>query len=274
MNTLIILPARYASSRLPAKLLAKIGEKTVVQRAYEQCLQSQASRVLVATDHEEIYNHILAIGGEAVMTHSAHISGTSRCAEAYEIYQSTQKERFDLVINVQADEPFIQPAQINSLIRMFANAPAAVKIGTLVKPIQIPAQISNPNTVKALLRNDFVNPNQAQPVLYFSRAPIPYYRDLGTKSKQYAQKWLHATQKYYKHIGIYAFRPNVLLQICQPAPASAHHTLEHTEKLEQLGWIQAGFTIFAKQTHTETIGIDTLEDLQKAINSYQRTVNS
>ena len=242
MKVLAIIPARYASTRFPAKPLAMLGGKPIVQRVYEAVAKA-VERVVVATDDKRIYDAVAAFGGEVVMTSTEHQSGTDRCAEAYEKLNC----KADIVINVQGDEPFIEPAQIESLIRCFEND--TIDIATLVKPFTAEDSIEaleNPNSPKVVL-------NGANEAIYFSRSVIPYLRGVERS------EWLkHHT--FYKHIGIYAFRADVLGEVArlQQTP------LEKAEKLEQLRWLESGYKIGVGVTDIETIGIDTPEDLQKA----------
>ena len=242
MKVLAIIPARYASTRFPAKPLALLGGKPIVQRVYEQ-VAKMVERVVVATDDERIYDAVASFGGEVVMTSPNHKSGTDRCAEAYEKlgYEA------DIVINVQGDEPFIATEQIEALVKCFENE--AIDIATLVKPFSAEAGIEaleNPNSPKVVI-------NEKSEAIYFSRSVAPYLRDVERS------EWLkHHT--FYKHIGIYAFRAKTLGEITQ-LPQSP---LEVAEKLEQLRWLENGYKIGVGVTDIETIGIDTPEDLERA----------
>lgn len=240
MKILGIIPARYASSRLPAKALADIGGKSMVQRVYEQARKAQSlDRVVVATDHPEIYQHIESFGGEVVMTGEHHQSGTDRCFEAL----SKLQESFDYVINIQGDEPFIEPELIDTLAQSLT---AETELATLIKKITDPQALFNENTVKVIF-------NANQQAIYFSRAPIPHMRNTPQEN------WLQ-NRPYYKHIGIYAYRSDILKIITELPPSA----LEKTESLEQLRWIENGFQIKVTETKLETLGIDTAEDLEKA----------
>ena len=242
MKVLAIIPARYASTRFPAKPLALLGDKPIVQRVYEQVAKA-VGRVVVATDDERIYNAVVAFGGEAVMTSPDHKSGTDRCAEAYEKLNC----KADIVINVQGDEPFIEPAQIETLIACFENK--TIDIATLVKPFSAEDSIEvleNPNSPKVVL-------NSAGEAIYFSRSVVPYLRDIERS------EWLKR-HTFYKHIGIYAFRAEILGKLTRLAPTP----LERAEKLEQLRWLESGYKIGVGTTNIETIGIDTPEDLLNA----------
>lgn len=242
MKFIAIIPARYASTRFPGKPLAMLGGKTVIQRVYEQ-VRGVLDEAVVATDDERIFAAVEAFGGKAVMTSSAHRSGTDRCREAFE----KMGEGYDVVVNVQGDEPFIQPAQLESLKCCFLNP--ATQIATLVKPFTEAdglAALENPNSPKVVLDNEGC-------ALYFSRSVVPYLRGVERN------EWLkHHT--FYKHIGIYAFRAEVLKAVTD-LPQS---NLELSESLEQLRWLENGYKIGVGITQMETIGIDTPEDLAKA----------
>lgn len=238
---LAIIPARYASSRFPAKPLVDIGGKSMIQRVYEQVKKStKVASVVVATDHAEIFKHVTSFGGSVCMTKENHASGTDRCYEALTL----QEKKFDYVINVQGDEPFIQPEQIDLLATLLDGK---TEIATLVKKIQDAEQLFNPNVVKAVVAEN-------KTALYFSRSPIPHIRN------KKENEWLNGNT-FYKHIGMYAYRSDILKQLTNLQVS----TLEKAESLEQLRWLENGFKIAIAETLTETIGIDTPEDLQKAL---------
>ena len=242
MKVLAIIPARYASTRFPAKPLAMLGGKPIVQRVYEQ-VAKVVERVAVATDDERIFDMVVSFGGEVVMTSPNHKSGTDRCAEAYEKLGCEA----DIVINVQGDEPFVAPEQIEALIGCFDSE--EVDIATLVKPFSKESGIEaleNPNSPKVVI-------NEKSEAIYFSRSVVPYLR--GVKRGE----WLKC-HTFYKHIGIYAFRAKVLNEIT----ALAQTPLEKAESLEQLRWLESGYKIKVGVTDIETIGIDTPEDLERA----------
>jgi 3-deoxy-manno-octulosonate cytidylyltransferase (CMP-KDO synthetase) len=240
LNAIGIIPARYASTRLPAKPLVDLGGKSMIQRVVEQARQAQLSRVVVATDDERILRHVLDFGGEAVMTSPAHPSGTDRVFEAY--LQLGQPA--DCIVNIQGDEPFIQPGQINALLALFENG--ATQIATLVKPILTDEELFSPHLPKVVR-------NTAGEALYFSRHPLPYQR------QQAQEAWL-AHHQYFRHIGLYAYRPAVLDALTQLPPSA----LELAESLEQLRWLEHGYRIQTAETEVETIGIDTPEDVERA----------
>ena len=241
MSILGIIPARYASTRFPAKPLADMGGKSMIRRVYEQAKKSKSlSKVVVATDHEEIYNHVIDFGGAVCMTATHHASGTDRC---YEVL-SKENTSFDYVINIQGDEPFIAPEQIDLLASLLDGS---TELATLIKKIDSIEQLFNPNLVKAVV-------NKNAEALYFSRSPIPYLRNM-----EQAEWVTH--HHYYKHIGMYAYRNDVLEKITKLEIS----TLEKAESLEQLRWLENGYKIKVKETSIETMGIDTPEDLQNAL---------
>jgi len=236
-----IIPARYASTRFPGKPLVDIGGKTMIQRVYDQ-VSKVLDDVYVATDDERIFDKVRSFGGKVIMTSDAHRSGTDRCYEAF----TKLDNWFDVVINVQGDEPFIQPEQIEALKNCFADE--ETQIATLVKKITGKDGVEvlfNPNSPKVVL-------DKQNNALYFSRSPIPYKRGSDEKN------WI-AEHDYYKHVGVYAYRSEVLSQIVQMPPSK----LELAESLEQLRWLENGLKIKAGFTDVETVGIDTPEDLEK-----------
>ncbi|MDN5201408.1 3-deoxy-manno-octulosonate cytidylyltransferase [Fulvivirgaceae bacterium BMA10] len=240
MKILGIIPARYGSTRFPAKALALLGKKTIVQRVYEQALKAKSlDKVIIATDHSKIYDHVIGFGGEVTMTSQDHRSGTDRCHEAF----SKEKDHFDYIINIQGDEPFIDPKQIDLLARCFDNS---VQLATLIKRISDAKILFDPNVVKVIT-------NTNSEAIYFSRETIPHLRGVDKA------KWLEK-HSYYKHIGIYGYRADILKSITKLSASS----LEKAESLEQLRWIENGYKIRVAETQIEAIGIDTPEDLEKA----------
>ncbi len=236
-----IIPARYASTRFPGKPLADIGGKSMIQRVYEQVKKSKrVTDAIVATDNQEIFDHVTKFGGRVRMTKESHVSGTDRCYEALTL----QKAPFDYVINIQGDEPFIQPEQIDLLAGLLDGK---TEIATLVKKIEDREQLFNPNVVKAVVAAN-------GEALYFSRSTVPHVRNAPETD------WL-SKHSFYKHIGMYAYRTDVLKRLTE-LPVSS---LEKAESLEQLRWLENGFRIKVAETKTETIGIDTPEDLQRAL---------
>mgnify|MGYP000349995653 CR=1 FL=1 len=242
MKFIGIIPARYASTRFPAKPLAMLGGKSVIQRVYEQVC-GVLDDAYVATDNELIEAAVQEFGGKVVMTSVHHKSGTDRCYEAY----TKVGEGYDVIVNIQGDEPFIQPSQLEELKACF-NDPQT-QIATLVKPFSeadgIEA-IQNPNSPKVVV-------NKNMNALYFSRSIIPYQRN--NEMKDWSKHHI-----YYKHIGLYAYRAEVLKEIT----ALPQSSLELAESLEQLRWLENGYTIKVGVTEVETIGIDTPQDLMKA----------
>ncbi len=235
---LAVIPARYASTRFPGKPLVEIQGKTMIQRVWEQVVQSQRVDVaVIATDDERIAAHVRAFGGQVVRTRVDHPSGTDRCAEVARLYPQAE-----FILNIQGDEPFVQPQQIDLLATTLTSDPA-FSIATLAKRIEDPDLLFNPNVVKAV----FAENGRA---IYFSRHPIPFLRGYEPAG------WL-AVQPYFKHIGLYGFRRNMLEQIAGLRPTP----LERAESLEQLRWLEHGLAIRVGQTDWETIGIDTPEDL-------------
>lgn len=234
-----IIPARYASTRFPGKPLAVLGGKTVIQRVYEQ-VSSVLDEVYVATDDQRIYDCVTGFGGRAVMTREDHKSGTDRIEEAVEKIHSSA----DVIINVQGDEPFIQPSQIKTLMSLFDDP--ETQIGTLGKLFESIEAVENPNSPKIVTDNRGF-------ALYFSRSVIPYIR--GKERKEWFGEY-----PFLKHLGIYAYRREVLKEVTLLPQSS----LEKAESLEQLRWLQNGYRIRVGLTDVETVGIDTPEDLQRA----------
>ncbi len=246
MRVLAIIPARYASTRFPAKPLALLGGVSVIERVYRQ-VSLAVEDVVVATDDQRIFDAVEAFGGGVVMTSTEHKSGTDRCYEAYTKVAADRGE-FDVVVNVQGDEPFIKPEQINLLVECFERD-EAVEIATLVKPFEVSDGIEaleNPNSPKVVV-------DKRGRAIYFSRSVIPYLRGVER------EEWL-AKHQYYKHIGMYGFRADALKAVTS-LPSSS---LELAESLEQLRWIENGYQIGVGITDQQTIGIDTPEDLEAA----------
>ena len=241
MQTLGIIPARYASTRFPGKPLVDIAGKSMIQRVYEQAKKCiHLNEVIVATDDDRIFDHVTGFGGVAVMTSPDHQSGTDRCAEV-----ALKHPDYDVIINIQGDEPCIDPEQISKLITCFKDE--QTQIATLIKKVLTDQELHNTNSPKVIV-------NKHSEALYFSRSPLPHIRG------QEPQNWLqHFT--YFKHIGIYGYRADILQQITK-LPISS---LERAESLEQLRWIDNGYRIKVAETELETYAIDTPEDLEKLI---------
>lgn len=241
MRILGIIPSRYKSSRFPGKPLIDIKGKSMIQRVYEQAKQSELiNELVVATDDDRIFNHVKSFEGNVIMTSTSHTSGTDRCGEVIEKYND-----FDIVINIQGDEPLIRPQQLDDLLHVFKNSD--VKIATLIKKMSDIKDVLNPNRIKVVLDK---NKNG----IYFSRSPIPFV------AKYDKNDWLN-NATFWKHIGIYAWRTDVLTQLVKLPKTE----LENIESLEQLRWIFNGYQIKTVETKIETPNIDTLEDLEKVL---------
>ena len=242
MNILGVIPARFASTRFPGKPLVMIDGMTMIERVYKQSSKSLSlQQVIVATDDENIYKTVTAFGGNVIMTSAHHLSGTDRCAEVLE----REKNKWDLVINIQGDEPFIEPGQIDLLTSCFADS--SVQIATLIKKISSLSELSNSNIPKVIL-------DQHANAIYFSRQAIPFIKGFPF------EKWLDQVP-FYKHIGIYAYRAETLSRLVKLTQGR----LEKAESLEQLRWLENGFTIRAAITEVETTAIDTPEDLARIL---------
>ncbi len=268
MRVLGIIPARYASTRFPAKPLVDIKGKSMIQRVYEQAKQAESlAKVVVATDDKRIFDHVKSFSGEVVMTSLKHKSGTDRCAEVVAMLNleaitesfdtdnpivfygfNPKKERvtFDAVVNIQGDEPFIDPLQIEKVVEILRGG--VFKIATLVKKMDDLEAILNPNIVKVVF-------DSSHKAIYFSRNPIPFLRD----TPQY--DWAKSGE-FHKHLGLYAYKTNILKEIADLEMSR----LEKLESLEQLRWLENNYDIGVALTDIETIGIDTPEDLEKVLN--------
>ena len=231
MKVIGIIPSRYASTRLPGKPLIDILGKSMIQRVYEQCKKSKSlSKLIVATDDKRIYTHVLSFGGEAVMTSKEHETGTKRCNEVVQ----NLNEHVDIIINIQGDEPFINPLQIEEIITLFNNS--EVQIGTLAKKIDDIKILSDRNTPKAIFDKEQNAINFCRKIAKISNEDI-----------------------YYKHIGIYAYKKNILEEICR-LPQSQN---EIQEQLEQLRWLDNNYKIKVGITHLDSLSIDTANDIEK-----------
>ncbi len=241
MKILGVIPARHASSRFPGKPLADLLGKSMVQRVYLQCQKSKLlNEIVVATDHADIVKHVRDFGGHVCMTSDQHPSGTDRCYEAFLLQQSP----FDFIVNIQGDEPFIDPHQIDLLCTSLDHS---TELATLIQKIMTLEQLLSPNEAKVVFNNN-------KEAMYFSRAPIPFVQPT-------AQESLLSNANYYRHVGLYAYRHDILKKITQ-LPVSK---LEIAESLEQLRWIENGFKIKTVETDSEEgMCIDTPEDLEKA----------
>lgn len=261
MKVLGIIPARYSSTRFPGKPLIDIKGKSMIQRVYEQAKKAESlAHVVVATDDERIFEHVKSFGGEVMMTSPEHQSGTDRCAEVATMinlgvmtqasehaksfaFDAKRERPFDAVVNIQGDEPFIDPKQINKVVEILRGG--IFTIATLSKVLDNQEDILNPNIVKVVFAAD-------GRALYFSRSPIPNLRN--TPQNEWSKKG-----EIFKHIGLYGYKLQTLQEIATLAPSR----LEQLESLEQLRWLENGYAIGVGQTDLETIGIDTPEDLLK-----------
>jgi len=242
-----IIPARYASTRFPGKPLAIIGDIPMIQHVYNRCIESRLDDVVIATDDPRIEKAVLDFGGKVVMTSPSHPSGTDRCGEAATKIKLSDE---DVIVNIQGDEPFIRPQEINLLIDKFSEP--NIEIATLVKKLDGKMDIKNPNVVKVV----FSNHSKA---LYFSRFLIPFNRTPDENQ----------SVNYYKHVGIYAYKYNILKQLIKLSPSP----LERSEKLEQLRWLENDFSIYVSLCNYDSLSIDTPEDLIKA-NEFIKNLNS
>lgn len=235
MTSLGIIPARYQSTRFPGKPLVDILGKSMIQRVYEQAKLSQLNHVIVATDDQRIVDEVMRFGGEVMMTSSRHLSGTDRCMEVVDNLEN----QYDIVVNVQGDEPFISPKQINTLIQAFNEK--GIQIATLAKHIQNAEDLKNPNKPKVSFDRDF--------------KAVSFDRIINTV--------FHST-RFYKHIGLYAYRPKVLKHICTLQPSAK----EISQKLEQWRWLENGYNIKVELSSIEAYSVDTKEDLKKIIERF------
>ena len=242
MNFVAIIPARYASTRFPGKPLVRINGKTMINLVYNQAIKVFQD-VYVATDDKRIFDEVISFGGKVVMTKKKHKSGTDRCAEAVVKIEEVEQKTFDVIINIQGDEPFIKTEQLSEIRKIFRFK--KTQIATLAKPINNKDDIFNPNKPKLILNNK----NEA---IYFSRFPLPYLR--GVRNDRWVSRHL-----YYKHIGLYGYRKDILAEITKIEQTP----LEKAESLEQLRWIEHGYKIKVAFTEHESISIDTPKDLDK-----------
>lgn len=246
-----IIPARYASSRFPGKPLAMINGKPMIRRVYEQA-QKSIENVFVATDDQRILDAVQSFGGKAVMTSADHMSGTDRCFEAAEIITAKHGVAVDVVVNIQGDEPFIRPEQIDLLKSCFNDE--SVEIATLVRKTEKGEDIFNPNQPKVVLDKD-------GNAIYFSRSVIPFIRSID--QSQWSENYV-----FYKHLGLYAYTLGALGKITK-LPVSS---LEKAESLEQLRWLENGLKIRTATTEWESIGIDTPADLERALAFFDKLI--
>ena len=241
MKVIGIIPSRYASTRFPSKPLAMIKGKTMIQRVWEQAWKSKLDAVVVATDDMRIADEVLKFGGQYVLTDPNHRSGTDRCREALYMVEG----QYDAVVNIQGDEPFIDPAQINQVIELIGRDDT--QLASLAKHIEDEDELFSPNVVKVVM-------DKQGNALYFSRNPIPFMRNLDR------DKWLQKGE-FYKHIGLYAYKTETLCQIAEMQSTK----LEMAESLEQLRWLENGLRIRMGITQLGSLSIDTQEDYEKAM---------
>src|SRR5476649_2414572 len=241
MKILGIIPARYASTRFPGKPLADIAGKSMIQRVYEQAKKcTDLSEVIVATDDKRIFDHVVGFHGMVVITSADHQSGTDRCAEVALLHPE-----YDVIINIQGDEPYIDPEQLTKVATCFTDP--ETQLATLIKKVLTEEELNNTNSPKVII-------NRFAEAIYFSRSPLPHIRG------QQPADWLqHYT--YFKHIGVYGYRADILQQITK-LPVSS---LEKAESLEQLRWIENGYKIKVAETEFETFAVDTPEDLKNLL---------
>lgn len=240
MKVVGIIPSRYASTRFPGKPLAMIKGKTMIRRVCEQAWKSKLDAVVVATDDMRIADEVLSFGGQYVLTDPNHQSGTDRCCEALEMLDIP----YDAVVNIQGDEPFINPRQINQLVDLISQK--EIQIASLAKRLDDEDELFSPNTVKVVMDKECK-------ALYFSRNPIPFMRNVAR------EEWLEKGD-FYQHIGIYAYKADVLHQVAHMEPSA----LEQAESLEQLRWLENGLAIRMALSDAENISIDTPDDLHRA----------
>ncbi len=246
-----VIPARYNSTRLKGKPLMKIGEKTMIQHVYENCA-NVLDHLLVATDDQRIYDEVEAFNGNVILTNKAHLTGTDRCLEAVKLWEENHNKTFRLIFNIQGDEPFIHQDHLHQLISCFEDN--KTEIATLAIKVSNLKKLREGNVYLVKDNGDFA--------MYFSRFPIPFNRDIPKKD------WIKHTD-YYQHIGLYGFKRNKLEKCSSLQPT----TLENTEKLEQLRWMENGMKIKVGITSQPSFGVDTLEDLENARKKYASILN-
>jgi len=244
MKLIGIIPSRYASTRFPGKPLVNINGKSMIQRVYEQA-KVVLNDVYVATDDNRIAEEVINFGGKVVMTSESHQSGTDRIAEAVNKIEKDNEKNYDIVINIQGDEPFIQPEQIKEIISCFENK--NTQIATLVKKIESNEEVFDINKPKVIF-------DKNMKAIYFSRSPIPFLRNIKK------EEW-HIQNDFYKHIGMYAYKKEILNELTTLKQSN----LELSESLEQLRWIENDYKITVAITQFESFGVDTPEDLEKII---------
>ena len=235
-NVIVVIPARYGSSRLPGKPLVSLAGKSMIQRVYERAkLAQRVNRVIVATDDDRIVKAVQDFGGEARMTRPEHRTGTERVAEV------AAHEGGDIFVNVQGDEPLLDPVAVDTAVGALLEEPQ-VTIATVATPIKVPADIMDPNVCKVVLDFD-------ENALYFSRAPIPWVRDTAG----------HVQARHLKHLGLYVFRREALLEY----PTLPQGELERIEQLEQLRWLENGWKIRVAEVEHDAVSVDVPHDVAR-----------
>ncbi len=248
MNVIGIIPARFASSRFPGKMLAKIHGKTMIRHVYEQCLKATLlNTIVIATDDNKIKTECESFGAEVIMTSPEHPSGTDRCFEAIQKIN----QQYDFIVNIQGDEPFIRPEQIDMLV---SGLKSKTELSTLIKKI-------DNNEILFSVGNVKVTFNTNNEALYFSRSVIPFLRNFPK------EEWLN-NHNFYEHVGLYAYRTDILKLICKLQPSK----LELAESLEQLRWLENGYKIDLQETPYDSFCIETPEDLIAAEKIFQNTL--
>lgn len=240
MKVLGVIPSRYGSTRFPGKPLIEIDGKSMIQRVYERSVQSHLARVVVATDDQRIYDHVQGFGGEVIMTSADHHTGTDRCVEAYQLLG----EDFDAVINIQGDEPVLNPKQLDLLAFCFNDE--SCEIATLAVKVKTDDILFDQSKIKVVL-------DENKQALYFSRQAIPF-------QQLPEEQWLE-NHTYYKHVGIYGFKTEILKELGKLSPSS----LEKAESLEQLRWMQNGYKIQVQITEFDSISVDTPKDIDRVL---------
>lgn len=240
MKVLGVIPSRYGSTRFPGKPLIEIDGKSMIQRVYERSVQSRLARVVIATDDQRIYDHVIGFGGEVIMTSADHHTGTDRCVEAYQILG----EEFDAVINIQGDEPVLNPKQLDLLAFCFNDE--SCEIATLAVKVKTEDILFDQSKIKVVL-------DENKQALYFSRQAIPF--------QQISESQWLANHTYYKHVGIYGFKTEILNELGKLPPSS----LEKAESLEQLRWMQNGYKIQVQITEFDSISVDIPKDIDRVL---------
>ncbi len=236
-----IIPARYGSTRFPGKPLAFLGNKPMIQWVWERASEA-FTHLVVATDDTRIRDTVVGFGGKVMLTSPDHSTGTERCAEALDLFRQESSVKFTHVVNIQGDEPLLKPGDLKALQEKFIDP--ETQIVTLIQPLRSNEELENPNVVKVVI-------DLSSRALYFSRSPIPFSRDT-------APEFNHDPARYFRHIGLYAFRADTLRELVRLPPSP----IELTESLEQLRWLENGYVIHTRVTTEPSMGVDTPEDLE------------